>query len=274
MKLFLLFTVAMAACIQALPSFPTLPIVWKGAQWKVGQKDVPGGNYNVIQSNNVEYRVIAPDPIDKSTPVMKVYYGNQTRSGGGSQFRSKVISATEAVLTYKVYFDPSFKPAKGGKLPGLYGGSHGHCAGGVLSNGIDCWTARLMWQKQQIEGVIYAYIPQKENLHFCQQKIASCNMGFGWSFHGGIFFQTGRWITITEYIKLNDVGKSNGIMGLEVDGVVKIYVDSVVFRKTAALKIDGLFFSTFYGGKCDQDITWCPPNPTHTCFKDFVISAQ
>lgn len=51
------------------------------------------------------------------------------------------------LLSYEVAFDKGFQWVKGGKLPGLRGGSDtSGCEGGAEPNGTDCWSTRLMWR--------------------------------------------------------------------------------------------------------------------------------
>jgi hypothetical protein len=96
-------------------------------------------------------------------------------------------------LTYQVRFPEGFDFVKGGKLPGLYGGTM-H-SGGDIPNGTNGFSTHYMWRTGE-EGEVYAYLPTSEE-------------------HGGLQFRT-----------------------------------------TDELQIEGLFFSTFFGG---GDESWASP---------------
>jgi hypothetical protein len=66
---------------------------------------------------------------------------------GGSQFYAAPLdlrNARSVTFAYSVFFPSDFEWAKGGKLPGLYGGRTG-CSGGDPA--IDCFSTRLMWRE-------------------------------------------------------------------------------------------------------------------------------
>lgn len=50
------------------------------------------------------------------------------------------------MVSYEVAFDEGFDWVKGGKLPGLRGGSANGCSGGSQADGSDCFSTRIMWR--------------------------------------------------------------------------------------------------------------------------------
>jgi hypothetical protein len=89
-------------------------------------------NKNVYGINNIGF---VQDPIAGNGTVLKVNYpmgsfapvGTKTNSGipGGVEFYSMPDNSmyNAALLTYDLAFDPTFDWVKGGKLPGIFGGS-------------------------------------------------------------------------------------------------------------------------------------------------------
>ena len=74
---------------------------------------------------------------DGSTAMEAAYKADTAAAASGWSFyathgQTELRKATEAVLTYKLYFADGFTWVKGGKLPGLYGGIPGEygCSGG------------------------------------------------------------------------------------------------------------------------------------------------
>ena len=259
-----------------------LSLVWEGQNFTSPQITIPGLNYGVVRTDHIERRDIL---FDKSINgnILRVSYGyNKTNDKGyGTQFWSRIINDTEAMLSYDMFLNYNFIPALGGKLPGLYGINEksenfdgGGCTGGFLSNGKNCWSARLMW-REMLLGEVYAYIPPTENTHLCknidENKYIECNAEFGMSIGRNFTFVRERWINVKQYIKLNTIGYKNGLLRLYIDDELVVYASNLVFRITNDLTISGMLFSTFYGGKCDIDSNWCPPNPTYAYFKNFKI---
>lgn len=165
---------------------------------------------------------------------------------------------------------PSFN--KGGKLPGLRGGSDPHgCSGGHYPEKGECFSARLMWREGGL-GEVYAYVPKKGIKNFCKKQGISCNSDYGTSLHRGSFsFPTNRWQSVWLYIELNTVGTANGVVALYVDGEQKFNMTSLEIRSNDRIEsIGGLYFSTFFGG---DDQSWATPTNQYTFFRNLQIFA-
>ena len=107
-----------------------------------------------------------PDPFVAAPPatkVLRVTYGagsfgaNGGTSHGGALFSSQALNASEGAaptstglgtyfVSYAVAFADGFDFVKGGKLPGLRGGTPSGCSGGVKSDGTACFTSRIVWR--------------------------------------------------------------------------------------------------------------------------------
>ncbi|MDG2617315.1 hypothetical protein P7L53_13810 [Thermoleptolyngbya sichuanensis XZ-Cy5] len=173
---------------------------------------------------------------------------------GGSQFFARLpIGPQEAVrLSYAVRFSSNFSFVRGGKLPGLYGGRGN--TGGSIPNGTDGFSTRFMW-RQNGAGEVYAYLPTSR--------------GYGTSIGRGNWrFSTGVWHRIDQEVTLNTPGQANGRIRVWFNGRQVLDQQGVTFRTVPELQIDGILFSTFFGG---EDPSWATPRSVHADFADFVV---
>jgi len=177
---------------------------------------------------------------------------------GGAQFMTdftrSIGAHDELYLSYRVRVAPGFDWVKGGKLPGLSGGNAN--SGGSKPNGHDGFSARMMW-KGDGSAIQYVYHPDQPSRY-----------GDGMQWNGGAL-PKGQWVTVETRVKLNTPGERNGVVQGWMNGRKVLDRSGVRFRDTNNLKIDGLFFSTFFGG---ADSSWAPTKNEHIDFDDFVIS--
>jgi hypothetical protein len=186
--------------------------------------------------------------------------------------------AKEVTFGYSVFFQKGFDFNKGGKLPGMYGGNSDAeatgCSGGRRSTA--CYSARLMWRTDGA-GEMYTYLPDytvsgfSANKGVCNVKPESeCNPEYGASVGRGSFsFPTGEWTTVSERVRLNDVGKANGELQLWVNGKSVINVDGLILRDSSAGRHRGIQMQTFFGGSTEE---WASPKTQSTYFADFSAS--
>lgn len=227
---------------------------WK-QQWQVSsQKDWGWENTTIV-----------PDPSGRFSKVLRVAYPAGSASPevsrsegaplGGCQFLANLgIQPIDKLrLSYFVRFSENFNFVKGGKLPGLFGGTAN--SGGGIPNGTDGFSTRYMWRRAGA-GEVYAYLPTS--------KESGTSLGRGsWSFKPGV------WYFLEQEVILNQPGEKNGRVRVWVDGVQVFEQTKLTFRTTSALKINGLFFSTFFGG---SDDSWATPDAVYADFANFSVS--
>lgn len=187
-------------------------------------------------------------------------------------------TAKEATFGYSVYFEAGFAFNKGGKLPGIYGGNSEElaigCSGGSRSSA--CFSARLMWRGEGA-GEFYTYLPPFTDARFaanskqCNVAPASdCNPTYGASIGRGAFkFTTGAWTTVSERVRLNDVGKANGELELFVNGQSVINVKGLILRDSSAGRMRGIQMQTFFGGSSPD---FASPKTQNAYFSDFSVA--
>ncbi|EQD81887.1 hypothetical protein A8924_2375 [Saccharopolyspora erythraea NRRL 2338] len=180
-------------------------------------------------------------------------------SEGGGQFytdfrsigRDDLADARTLHLSYRVRFPSDWDfGAKGGKLPGLYGGPPGHSSGGEHG---DAWSTRYMWRVRggESQATVYVYDPSQGGGY-------GEDVGLGaWSWQAD-----GGWHTVEQA-----VDRDSGT-------ITVFYDDREVMREQgihqiSGIPFSGIFFSTFFGG---HDTSWGPGRDVHAQFRDFRVS--
>lgn len=222
-------------------------------------------NWQVLPKKQwgMQNTAVIPDPTKRFNAVLRVHYpaGSaspsvtaQGAASGGAQFLATLgqLPKDQMRLRYFLRFSDGFDFVKGGKLPGLYGGEAP--SGGNIPNGYDGFSSRLMWRSNGV-GEVYAYLPSS--------TIYGTSIGRGaWTFRPGI------WHQVEQELKLNTPGRSDGWVRIWLDKTLVLEKTGLHFRSTNALKIEGVFFSTFFGG---NDVSWATPKNVHVDFADFAI---
>jgi hypothetical protein len=213
------------------------------------------------------WTVEAERPCGGKGRVLRVRYPEGTIGGpkGGMQFmspfeRSGLMPAEHLFLRYYVRFDPDFDFVKGGKLPGLVGGQAN--TGGHIPNGKDGFSVRLMWRPGG-RVVAYVYHPDQatqwgDDLKF-QWKGKDCR------------FVPGQWHCVETEVQLNVPGRHDGFVRGWIDNQPVLDHQGLRFRDIPELKIDGFYFSTFFGG---GDLSWAARKDEHAEYDAFVISKE
>jgi hypothetical protein len=167
---------------------------------------------------------------------------------GGGQFYTNVPSmATSRTLSlkYQLKFPVGHDFGRGGKLPGLYGGSPGEASGGNHGN---AWSTRFMWRNGN-QGEVYFYSPDEEGY--------GRDLGLGsWSYPADDAYHT-----IEQF-----VDRTRQTITVWFDGR-QVFTTAV--SGISAIDFSGIFFSTFYGGHSTE---WGPRVPSEARFRNFSLS--
>jgi hypothetical protein len=192
-------------------------------------------------------------PAGSASPAVSDSKG---RPVGGGEFLDPLKQAPvdRLQLSYKLRFSDNFDFVKGGKLPGLYGGTAP--SGGYIPNGSDGFSTRFMWREGG-KGEVYAYLPSSA------QHGTSLGKG-NWQFKPGV------WYNLKQEVILNDPKSSNGSLRVWLDNQLVLDQKNMRFRTTEKLKIDGVYVSAFFGG---GSADYATPKNVHIDFDDFKVSA-
>ena len=174
----------------------------------------------------------------------------------GGQWRFKLNKSYENLyLSFNVFFPKGFNFVKGGKLPGLAGGETKFASSGNKPNGLNAWSARIMWRQG---GGLVQYVYHRDQPE-----------SYGEDFKWNEYIVPGKWHFIENRVKLNDPGKKNGILQAWLDGELVLDINRFYYRDNDSLSIDQFIFCTFFGGR---DKTWSPDKYWYIYIDNIMIS--
>jgi hypothetical protein len=205
---------------------------------------------------------------------------NGKAPSGGANFyaRPPWMEPSDSLhLRYDVRFASGFKFVKGGKLPGLFGCNEpwdlrkkpqGTSHGGEKPDGKNGFSTRYMWRADGL-GEVYAYKPKTDE---------SIDKEYGESIplytsngKERLKFKPGKWYCLEQRVKLNTPNKPDGEIQVWVNDDLALDQKRLTFRYVDSLKIQGIFFSTFFGG---HGRSWASASNTYADFARFAISKQ
>lgn len=180
----------------------------------------------------------------------------------------------EAYMSYRVQFAEGFDFSRGGKLPGLAGGTAP--TGNAPAEGDNGWTGRLMWlsdftgEPGNPEQLVSQAISYAKYADSGFEQDGRNEDETHWIDPDGsrTEFNSGVWYEITQRVKMNTPGVSDGVIQVWLDGVLVHDQTDVLFRTIDDLKIDQLYFSTFFGGGDGWETT----KDETVYFDDFEVS--
>jgi len=205
-----------------------------------------------------EGRVTVVD--EDSNKFLRMTYpaGQFGPTAGGVQFLVPFGQTyQELYFSYRVRFKAGFDFVKGGKLPGLVGGS----SPTGCSPKKDGFSARNMWRTG---GALVQYVYWPNQPETCGDDLKYMD--------GATqkFFPTGQWVTVEHRVKMNTAGTSNGVFQAWVNGVLYFEDNARLWRDTGATYgIDTLYFSSFFGG---GDPSWAPAVAQVADFDDLIVA--
>lgn len=241
---------------------PKGTIIWSGRfgssnwqeHWRI-KKEGKWGMQNaqlISDPSGIFFKVLRVSyPAGSASPTVSRLY-NAPLGGTGFYADLGITPRNILRLSYYVRFSDNFNFVKGGKLPGLFGGIGNNDTN--IPDGTNGFSTRLMWRTNG-DGEVYAYLPTSPN--------------YGTSISRGSWrFQPGKWYHLEQQVRLNQPGQNNGRIQVWVDGKQVVNQDNLMFRTTDQLKVNGIFFSTFFGG---DDPSWATPNNVYVDFAQFSV---
>ena len=197
-------------------------------------------------------------------------------SAGGVNLKCvpKGFPCTSAELKYAVYIPTGWDCVKGGKFPGLFIGKNG--TGGKTYEK-DNGSARLMWRRNnQLVSYLYLCTDQgdiskqgPEFLRACNNEFPDAGIDMWRETKDKLTLKEGTWNTIVYGLQLNDKGKKNGRLWLELNGKRVSVNDACFTARPDQIKIGGIQWSCWYGG---SDASWAPKKDQTIKFKDISLT--
>ena len=232
-------------------------------------------NYDTNYPQNFTH---IPDGGQDGTGCVEMKVVKDTHYGGSLRWMMKEnlgYEPTEVYAEYSVRYDESCGPLianYGGKGPGFSGtydkagwgnrpgyGVNGWSARGMvsaktgyLSNGFYVYHTYTNYDAPYVEGttdyrnerpVEYEVSNPGSQPHADTDTWGS---GMGWGDDGN--FQYNTWYNVKQYVKMNDIGKNNGILKAWVNGNLVLNIDDICFRTVDELKIYCYWFNYYNGG--------------------------
>lgn len=191
---------------------------------------------------------------------------------GGAQWEMDLVTLYDTLwATYKIKFPETFTFVRGGKLPGIGGGTTP--TGGEDCTGEDGFSARLMWRWKNTadgeQGAMCQYVYHMDKPSTYGEDLYWAYPNYGWS-SSRRYFVPGQWHEVKTRVIMNTPGQFDGRITSWLDG--DLALDSLLrFRAEGVTHFanDKFLFSTFFGG---SDSTWAPVKDEVVYFDDFVLS--
>ncbi len=194
---------------------------------------------------------------------------------GGAQWKFTWDEPAVMVrVRYRVKFAEGFDFVRGGKLPGLAGGTAP--TGSKKADGFNGFGARIMWRTEH-DGQPGAPAQSTANL---VQYVKHPTSGYHndgkqednlyWTDEEGerLEITSGVWYRITSLVRLNKVGRSNGMIKSWLNGKRVLLARGLEFRYTNDMNVDVFYFTTFFGGSSD---VWGSSKDEQVFFDNFQV---
>jgi len=185
----------------------------------------------------------------------------------GFEFSKAGLKEPEEIyFRYYLRLGDSWSPIDGGKLPGISGTYNKAGWGGRKPNGYNGWSARGLFRKKLENNPLANTYPIGNYIYHTQVKRYGDNDV--WSDNALGYLQKNKWYCIEQYLRLNSIGKSNGIIKGWVDGQLAYHNKRLEFRKTRELKIEKIWMNVYHGGttRTTQDM--------HLYIDNVVVSTE
>ena len=214
--------------------------------------------------------------------VLQFTIPKNSLSDGGFFWRLNLPKGLEDVtFEYGVMFGNNFNFVRGGKLPGLAGGT----APGGGSKDKNGFSARLMWRaatsyeelchlvkdlklsnKRDINKpylVQYTYYPDKQTRKWGKDFVYMHK-------NKKIFLKPSKWYNIKMQIKLAKDSKKKDTIVSWVNGK-EVLKEKLKLRKNKNYGVDQVMFSLFFGG---NEQSWATKKKENVYFRRFVIKGE
>lgn len=182
-----------------------------------------------------------------------------------------VFPSNDVTFEYSVFFDQSFNPQKGGKLPGIFispSGAENFCGGSGGNKTSLSASCRIMW-RQGLQAEAYVYTPTAQCSQYSGIPGAVLNPAYGDSLWRGILtFRKEFWNTISIRVRMNTIGSNNGLLTVKINDKSCTF-DHMIWRTHPSVCVSSILVDTFYGGSTAD---YACPQDTKVHFKDFRVT--
>ncbi len=186
--------------------------------------------------------------------------GELGSQSSGVHFRHLLTSkksqyGEQICLNYRFFFEPGFSMKGMGKMFGL-SSKKGASGGSPRPDGYNGFSVRPEWQPAKPTLNKLAGRIALLTYHPAQQHDGKGDKFFFKENGDEIYLSIARWYHMEICMIPNTVDEKgvhhNGRLSAYLDGHRMVYKTNMVFRYTEKLKLDSLFFSSFYGGSRNE----------------------
>jgi hypothetical protein len=223
---------------------------FEGASWK-SNWSTHGGNYTIVDSGGG----FGFAPLSGKALQIKVEKDGHYGLSMTYDFQKKTGAEPEEIyMRYYLRLASDWAPLIGGKLPGI-SGTYGVAGwGGRPVDGTNGWSARgLFTATSPAQNPLALHTPVGSYVYHADMKGQygdnwHWNQSWGKEGYGGVL-APGRWYCLEQQVKMNTLGKSDGVLRAWVDGRLAFEKTDVHYRDVAKLKIERVWMNVYYGGK-------------------------
>lgn len=165
-------------------------------------------------------------------------------------FKAQHGAEPEAMyVRYYLRFDTSWDSRlEGGKLPGFAGTYNTAGWGGRRSNGTNGWSMRGYFQRQpEPENPLAGYVSIGTYAYHSGMAGTFGDLWM-WSRNALGVLERNRWYCVEQYVRLNDVGRDNGVLRAWVDGELAFEKTDIRYRTVETLRIEDFWLNVYHGG--------------------------
>ncbi|NMH89833.1 RICIN domain-containing protein [Flavivirga algicola] len=220
-----------------------------------------------------------------NSPCVEIKINKGQHYGGSMRYLLKQkwgFEPEEVYAEYRVRYDASMgnqSAGYGGKAPGFSGTYDEAGWGNRPGYGVEGWSARgtINCDNQNyVQNRYYLYHtytnydapvrtgstdyrnynPKAYSVsnpgaqpHASTKTFASALNWGSWSRRDASDMDFNRWYHVKQYVKMNDVGRNNGILRAWVNGVQVCNVTNINFRRVEKLKVYAYWFNYYNGGR-------------------------
>lgn len=243
-------------------------------------------NLNTTNLNTTNHEIIKCNSTylncKKEEDVIKIFYPKGSYSpskqivGGIGFFASpkRIFMTNEVVFKYQVYFDDTFEPVFGGKLPGLFignGTKRENMVGASGGKHLNTSSCRIAW-RSNLTAEAYIYVPPHQHQNFYNISNLILNPQYGHSLWRGLFqFYKYQWNEVSIRLKtntfINNLPNYDGELEITINNVTQSF-NQLLWRTDPEYNINAIIFETFFGGSKPKTAT---PNDTWSYFKTLLL---
>lgn len=213
------------------------------------------GDWSYVSLRSVVERVdSAPklgfQPLSDHALQVEIPAGENLGLDMGYKFADKLGHEPEEVyFRYYLRLANDWKPSPdGGKLPGI-SATYGHTGwGGRKADGSTGWSMRGSFSRVPDRNSPYHDLTPIGTYAYHADMEEDFGDTWDWSSDGRALLARNRWYCIEQYFKVNQPGRTDGILRAWVDGLPVYERTGIRVRDIPSIKIEQIWMNVYYGG--------------------------